>query len=162
MDKGSLRKMAVSATLHCLTGCAIGEVAGLIIGTALGFSTLMTITLSIMLAFITGYALSTLPLIKAGLSLKIALTTVLAADTLSILVMEITDNAVMAAIPGAINAGLSNPVFWSTMALALAVAFVVAVPVNYLLLLRGQGHAITHKYHAGHNDHHGHGEDHEH
>lgn len=162
MNDSSLRNMALSATLHCLTGCAIGEVAGLIIGTALGLSTLITIIISIALAFMTGYALSTLPLIKGGLALKTALLTVLAADTLSIFVMEITDNTVMAAVPGAMNVGLGNILFWITMLFALATAFVVAAPVNYWLLKRGKGHALTHQYHEGHQGHHEHGEHHEH
>jgi hypothetical protein len=143
------RRMAISATLHCLTGCAIGEIVGLIIGTALGWSNLATIILAIALAFVTGYTLSTWPLIKSGLTLKKALLLVLAADSLSILVMEIVDNGVEAAIPGAMNAGLSNWLFWGTLPISLGVAFIAAVPVNYWLLTRGQGHALTHHYHRG-------------
>lgn len=140
--------MAVSATLHCLTGCAIGEIAGLTIGTIIGLSAVATIALAVGLAFLFGYALSLLPLLKGGLSLRKALPIILAADTLSILTMEIVDNAVMAAIPGAMNAGLVNPVFWVGMAVALTVAFFAAVPVNRYLLRRGKGHALVHEYHG--------------
>jgi hypothetical protein len=140
--------MAVSATLHCLTGCAIGEIAGLIIGTALGFTNLATIALAIVLAFLFGYTLSTLPLLKAGLALGTALSVVLAADTLSIVTMEIVDNLVMAVIPGAMNAGLVNPIFWIGMIIALSVAFFAAYPVNRYLLSKGKGHALTHQYHG--------------
>lgn len=153
MDTQALNRMARMATLHCLTGCAIGEIAGLILGTAFGLTNLVTVIIAIALAFVTGYTLSTLPLLKGGLNLKTALLTVLAADTLSILTMEITDNAVQVSIPGAMNAGLSNPLFWLTMPLSLAAAFIVAFPVNRYLLTRGQGHALTHKYHE-HGDHH--------
>lgn len=142
--------VAASATLHCLTGCAIGEITGLIIGTALGLSTGLTIIIAVSLAFLFGYALSIVPLIKAGVALATALTVVLAADTLSIAVMEVTDNAVMAIIPGAMNAGLVNPVFWLAMTVALTAAFFVAWPVNKYLLNRGKGHALMHKYHEGH------------
>ena len=145
---GSLNAMAASATLHCLTGCAIGEIAGLMIGTAVGLSNASTIALSIALAFLFGYSLSTLPLLSAGLPLRTALGVVLAADTLSILTMEIVDNAVMAAIPGAMNAGLVNVTFWIGMMISLAAAFVAAFPVNRILLKRGKGHALTHEYHG--------------
>ena len=146
---GSINAMAASATLHCLTGCAIGEIAGLIIGTAMGLSTVATIALAIGLAFLFGYTLSTLPLVKAGLGFFGALGLVLAADTLSIATMEIVDNAVMAAIPGAMEAGLSNPVFWLGMMVALTAAFIAAYPVNRYLLSRGKGHALTHHYMHG-------------
>jgi hypothetical protein len=146
--KNSTWNMAISATLHCLTGCAIGEILGLIIGTALALSNGRTIALSIVLSFIFGYSLSTLPLLKNGLSMKQALRVVLAADTLSILAMEITDNTVMAVVPGAMNAGLTNLLFWVTMPISLVAAFIVAVPVNQFLLQRGQGHALVHKYHT--------------
>ncbi len=141
--------MALSATLHCLTGCAIGEIVGLIIGAAAGLSNAATIAISIALAFLFGYSLSTLPLLKSGLALRAALTVVLAADTLSILTMEVVDNAVMAVLPGAMNAGLVNVVFWLGMMISLAVAFVAAFPVNRHLLQRGRGHALTHQYHGG-------------
>ncbi|HRD60157.1 MAG TPA: DUF4396 domain-containing protein [Nocardioides sp.] len=145
---GGINAMAVSATLHCLTGCAIGEIAGLMIGTAVGLANGWTIALSIALAFLFGYTLSTLPLLKAGLTLGAALSVVLAADTLSIATMEVVDNAVMAIIPGAMNAGLVNATFWIGMAIALAAAFVAAFPVNRYLLQRGKGHALTHEYHG--------------
>ncbi|MET0896536.1 MAG: DUF4396 domain-containing protein [Mycobacterium sp.] len=141
------KDMALSATLHCLTGCAIGEIAGLIIGTALGLSNLATIAVAVALAFLFGYTLSTLPLLKAGLALGTALSVVLAADTLSIATMEIVDNLVMAAIPGAMNAGLVNVIFWIGMAISLTAAFFAAYPVNRYLLRRGKGHALTHQYH---------------
>jgi Domain of unknown function (DUF4396) len=147
-----LNAMAISATLHCLTGCAIGEVLGLIIGTALGLATGWTIALAVGLAFLFGYALSTLPLLSAGLGLGAALSVVLAADTLSIATMEVVDNAVMALVPGAMDAGLVNPVFWLSMSLALTVAFFAAWPVNRVLIARGKGHALTHEYHHGHGD----------
>jgi len=140
--------MAVSATLHCLTGCAIGEIAGLMIGTAAGLANGWTIVLSIVLAFFFGYTLSTLPLLKAGLAVGTALSVVLAADTLSILTMEIVDNLVMALIPGAMNAGLVNPTFWVGMMISLLVAFFAAYPVNRYLLEQGKGHALTHEYHG--------------
>jgi hypothetical protein len=147
-DMGNVTSMAISATLHCLTGCAIGEIAGLIIGTGAGLSNAATIAISIALAFLFGYSLSTMPLLRSGLALRTALTVVVAADTLSILTMEIVDNAVVAAIPGAMNAGLVNVTFWISMMLSLAVAFVAAVPVNRYLLQRGKGHALTHEYHS--------------
>ena len=146
----SLNKMAASATLHCLTGCAIGEVAGLIIGMALGWSALQTIALAVALAFLFGFTLSTLPLRKAGLGFFAALSIVFAADTLSIATMEIVDNAVMAAIPGAMAAGIVDPLFWISMPIALAVAYVAAYPVNRYLLTRGKGHALVMKYHGHH------------
>ena len=138
--------MAVSATLHCLTGCAIGEIVGLMIGTALGLSNLETIALAVSLAFAFGYALSTIPLLKAGLGLGSALSVVLAADTLSIATMEVVDNLVMLAIPGAMESGLVNPIFWLGMSLALTAAFFAAYPVNRYLLSKGKGHALTHEY----------------
>ena len=140
--------MAVSATLHCLTGCAIGEILGLMIGTALGLSTLATIATAVGLAFLFGYALSTLPLLRAGLGAGAALSVVLAADTLSIATMELVDNSVMALVPGAMDAGLVNPVFWMSMMVALTAAFFAAWPVNRWLLARGKGHALTHGFHG--------------
>lgn len=154
MDKSEINKTAVSATLHCLTGCAIGEILGLIIGTALGFSTLATIFTAVTLAFLFGYALSLLPLVQSGLTLTTAMSTVLAADTVSIATMEVVDNLVMLVVPGAMEAGLVNPLFWLAMPLALAVAFFVALPVNRYMLKRGKGHALIHQHHQmpeGHN-----------
>ena len=136
--------MAVAATLHCLTGCAIGEILGLILGTLFGWGNLATAAVSITLAFIFGYLLSALPLLKAGLPLGRALGLVLAADTLSIAVMEIVDKAVMLVILGAMDVGINNPVFWISMAIALTAAFFAAWPVNKALLRRGMGHAVTH------------------
>jgi hypothetical protein len=146
---GNVNAMAISATLHCLTGCAIGEIVGLIIGTALGLGNLPTIAIAVGLAFLFGYTLSTLPLLKAGIALGTALSVVLAADTLSILTMEIVDNAVMVVIPGAMDAGLVNAVFWVSMMIALTAAFLAAYPVNRYLLQRGKGHALAHEYHHG-------------
>lgn len=148
-DSG-LNAMAANATLHCLTGCAIGEILGLIIGTAAGMSNGLTIALSIALAFVFGFTLSTLPLLGFGLGFVAALSVVAAADTLSIATMEVADNVVMAVIPGAMNAGLVNPIFWVGMMLALSTAFVAAFPVNRYLLTKGKGHALTHQYHEGH------------
>jgi hypothetical protein len=151
----SRNSIAANATLHCLTGCAIGEIAGLMIGTALGLSMAVTIALAVGLAFLFGYALSTLPLIQPGLGFFAALSIVFAADTLSIAVMEIVDNLVMAIIPGAMDAGLVNPIFWLGMMIALTVAFIAAFPVNRYLIDKGKGHALTHQFmhgdgHAGH------------
>ena len=147
-NMGGLNAMAASATLHCLTGCAVGEITGLMIGTAIGLSTGWTIVLAVSLAFLFGYALSTFPLLKTGLGLGAALSIVFAADTLSIAVMELVDNAVMALIPGAMEAGLVNWVFWVGMMVALTAAFFAAYPVNRYLLQRGKGHALTHQYHG--------------
>lgn len=135
--------MAVSATLHCLTGCALGEVSGLVLGTSLGFSTGATVALAILLAFAFGLSLSLLPLLKAGIGFMSAFTTVFAADALSIATMEVVDNTVMALIPGAMSAGLVNPLFWVAMPLSLTIAFFVALPVNKYLLKRNKGHALT-------------------
>lgn len=145
---GGLNNMALSATLHCLTGCAIGEIAGLMIGTAIGLGSGWTIALAVGLAFLFGYTLSTFPLVKAGLGVGAALAVVFAADTLSIATMELVDNAVMAVIPGAMEAGLVNWVFWVSMMIALTAAFLAAYPVNRYLLARGKGHALTHGYHG--------------
>lgn len=147
-DMGGLNTMALSATLHCLTGCAIGEIAGLMIGTAIGLSTGWTIVLAVSLAFLFGYTLSTFPLVRTGLGVGAALSVVFAADTLSIATMEVVDNAVMAVIPGAMEAGLVNWVFWVSMMIALSAAFLAAYPVNRYLLARGKGHALTHAYHG--------------
>lgn len=144
----SLNSMAASATLHCLTGCAIGEVLGLVIGTAAGLSNAGTVVLSIGLAFLFGYTLSTLPLVKSGMAVVAAITLVFAADTLSIATMEVVDNVVMTLIPGAMNAGLVNPTFWIGMPISLFVAFLAAFPVNRYLLQRGKGHALTHEHHG--------------
>jgi hypothetical protein len=149
----SLTRLAVSATLHCLTGCAIGEVLGMVIGTALGWSNLATVVLSVVLAFFFGYSLTIRPVLKSGVALKAAIGVALAADTLSITVMEIVDNGVMLVVPGAMEAGLTSWLFWVSLAFSLVVAFVLTVPVNRWLISRGKGHAVVHQYHGGH-DHH--------
>jgi hypothetical protein len=141
----ALTAVAVSATLHCLTGCAIGEVAGMAIGTALGFSNLGTVVLSVGLAFFFGYALTSLPLLRAGLALAAVIPIALASDTLSIATMEIVDNAIMLAVPGAMESGLDSPLFWGSLALSLIVAGAVAIPVNRWLIARGKGHAVVHQ-----------------
>lgn len=140
--------MAVAATLHCLTGCAIGEIAGLMISTAAGLGNGWSVAISIGLSFVFGYSLSTLPLVKVGVAPAAALGVVFAADTLSIATMEVTDNLAMVLLPGAMNAGLVNVVFWVGMMISLTAAFMVAVPVNRWLLLRGKGHALTHRFHG--------------
>ena len=142
-----LARNAISSTVHCLTGCAIGEVLGMVIGTALGWSNAATVIFAIVLAFFFGYGLTMRPVLSAGLSFGGALRVALAADTLSITVMEIVDNAFIVAIPGAMEAGLDSALFWSTLAAALAIAFVVTVPVNGWLIARGRGHAVVHQFH---------------
>ena len=149
-----LNRTAFSATLHCLTGCAIGEVLGMIIGTALGWGDAATIALAVVLAFFFGYGLTMLPLLRSGMALGAVLPLAFAADTLSITVMEIVDNLILVLIPGAMDAGLGSLLFWGSLAFALAVAFVAAFPVNRYLIARGRGHAVVHQYHGGHHDHH--------
>ena len=141
----NLTAVAVSATLHCLTGCAIGEIAGMIIGTALGLSNLATIVLSIALAFVFGYALTSYPLLRAGLALAAVVPIALASDTLGIATMEVVDNTIVLLVPGAMDAGLGDLLFWGSLAFALATAGVVAVPVNRWLIARGKGHAVVHE-----------------
>jgi hypothetical protein len=150
----SLNRLAFSATAHCLTGCAIGEVLGLAIGTVLGWGNVATIVLAIVLAFFFGYSLTMLPLLRAGLSLATALPLAFASDTLSITIMETVDNLIVVLIPGAMDAGLSSALFWGSLAFALAVAFVAAFPVNRWLIARGNGHAVVHEYHHGGHEHH--------
>lgn len=135
--------MAFSATLHCLTGCAIGETLGMIIGTAAGFSEWGTVALAVGLAFIFGYSLTSLPLLRAGMTLSAVVPVALASDTISIAIMEVVDNAIMLAIPGAMEAGLDNELFWGSLAVALVLAGTVAYPVNRWLLQRGKGHAAV-------------------
>jgi hypothetical protein len=139
--------MALSATLHCLTGCAIGEVLGMIIGTALGWSDGATVALSITLAFLFGYTLTSLPLLRAGMALSAVIPVALAADTVSIAIMEIVDNAIMLLVPGAMDATLTDPKFYAWLTVALIVAGAVALPVNRWLISRGKGHAVVHQYH---------------
>ena len=146
-DRHALTRSAISATAHCLTGCAIGEVLGMVIGTALGWGNLGTIVLAIVLAFFFGYSLTMLPVLRAGVGLGAAVGVALAADTLSITVMEIVDNLFMVLIPGAMDAGLTSWLFWGSLAASLAVAFVLTVPVNRALISRGKGHAVVHQYH---------------
>jgi hypothetical protein len=150
----SLNRLAFSATAHCLTGCAIGEVLGLVIGTILGWGTLATIALAVVLAFFFGYSLTMLPLLRSGMALATVLPIAFAADTLSITVMEIVDNLIILIIPGAMEAGLGSLLFWGSLAFALAVAFVAAFPVNRYLIVRGRGHAVVHQYHHGGHEHH--------
>ncbi len=142
-----LTKLAISATLHCLTGCAIGEVLGMVIGTALGWGNVATLVLAIVLAFVFGYSFTIVPVLRAGLAFGAAVGVALAADTVSITVMEIVDNAILLLIPGAMDAGLTSWLFWGSLAVALAIAFVVTVPVNRALIKRGRGHAVVHQYH---------------
>jgi putative flippase GtrA len=143
----SLNKTAFSATLHCLTGCAIGEVLGMIVSTALSWHAAPSVAISIVLAFVFGYALSMRPLLKHGLSLHRALALALAADTASIATMELVDNAFVLAVPGAIYAGLGTLLFWWSLLVSLVIAFAVAFPVNRWLITRGRGHAVVHAYH---------------
>ena len=141
----ALTQVAFSATLHCLTGCAIGEVLGMLIGTAAGFSNLATIVLSVALAFGFGYGLTSLPLLRAGLGLSAVIPIALASDTLSIATMELVDNTIILAVPGAMNAGLGQLLFWGSLAFSLAVAGAFALPVNRWLIARGKGHAVVHE-----------------
>jgi hypothetical protein len=143
----STNQLAVSATVHCLTGCAIGEVLGLVIATQLGWHDLPSILLAVVLAFAFGYALTLRPLLASGVAIGAAARLALAADTLSITVMEIVDNAIILAIPGAMAAGIIDPLFWGSLALSLAVAGVAAFPVNRWLIQRGRGHAVIHGHH---------------
>jgi len=144
-EGSALTGVAVSATLHCLTGCAIGEVSGMAIGTALGFSDLGTIALAVALAFVFGYSLTSLPLLRAGMALATVVPIALAADTLSIATMEIVDNVIMVVIPGAMESGLGDILFWGALSFALAIAFVLTVPVNRWLITRGKGHTALHE-----------------
>jgi len=145
---GSLNTVAFMATVHCLTGCAIGEVAGVMIGTALGWGNFETIVLAIALAFLFGYSLTMLPLLRAGLALAVALPLAFASDTLSIGVMEIVDNAFILVVPGAMEAGLADLLFWGSLATSLLIAGAAAYPVNRYLIARGKGHAVVHAYHG--------------
>ena len=145
---GSLDRVAALATLHCLTGCAIGEVLGMVVGTAAGLGNPATIALSVILAFLFGYSLTVLPLLRAGLGFSAALPLAFASDSFSIAVMEIVDNVVILAVPGAMDAGLGDPLFWGSLLFSLAVAFVFAFPLNRYLIARGQGHAVVHMHHG--------------
>ncbi|MBA2332796.1 MAG: DUF4396 domain-containing protein [Actinobacteria bacterium] len=143
----SLNRVALSATVHCLTGCAIGEVLGMIIGTALGWGDFQTIALAVALAFFFGYSLTMVPLLSSGIALAAAIPVALAADTISITIMEIVDNAIMLLIPGAMDAHLDNLLFWGSLTVALLIAGAVAYPVNRWLIERGRGHAVVHQHH---------------
>jgi hypothetical protein len=144
--KGSaLTGVAISATLHCLTGCAIGEIAGMAIGTALGLSNGTTIVLAIVLAFVFGYGLTSLPLLRSGMALGAVASIAFASDTLSIATMELVDNLIILVVPGAIDAGLGDLLFWGSLAFALVIAGAFAVPVNRWLIGRGKGHAVVHE-----------------
>lgn len=143
----SLDALAFSATVHCLTGCAIGEVLGMVVGTALGLSDLATVALAIVLAFFFGYLLTSLPLLRSGMALAAVVPLALASDTISITIMEIVDNAIMLAIPGAMEATLGDVGFWAALAAALLIAGAAAYPANRWLLARGKGHAVIHQHH---------------
>jgi hypothetical protein len=140
-------RTAFSATVHCLTGCAIGEVLGMVLGTAFGWPTGTTVVVSIALAFLFGYSLTSLPLLRSGMALASVVPIALASDTVSIAIMEIVDNAIIVAIPGAMDAGLGDPGFWASLAAALIIAGAVALPVNRWLIARGKGHAVVHRHH---------------
>jgi hypothetical protein len=142
----SLNRLAASATTHCLTGCAIGEVLGLVIATTFDWGNFASIAVALVLAFFFGYSFTALPLLRSGLALAAVLPLALAADTFSITVMEIVDNAIVVVIPGAMTAGLADPLFWGSLALSLAIAWVAAFPVNRWLIARGRGHAVVHAY----------------
>ena len=141
-------RMAFTATVHCLTGCAIGEVLGMVIGSSLGWSNGAIVALAVALAFFFGYGLTSLPLLRAGMALATVIPVALATDTVSIAIMEIVDNALMLVIPGAMEAGLDDPGFWAALAVSLLVAGVAALPVNRWLIARGRGHAVLHRHHA--------------
>jgi hypothetical protein len=144
----SLNRLAFAATVHCLTGCAIGEVLGMVIGTALDWSNSGTIVLSIVLAFVFGYSLTMRPLLASGLATGTVLRLAFASDTLSITIMEIVDTGLMLVIPGAMNAGLDTALFWGSLALSLVIAGAAAFPANRWLIARGRGHAVIHRYHG--------------
>jgi hypothetical protein len=144
----SLDALAFSATVHCLTGCAIGEVLGMMVGTALGWSPLQTIAIAVVLAFLFGYSLTSLPLLRSGMALGAVVPIALASDTISIAIMEIVDNAIMLLIPGAMDATLGQIGFWAALAAALLIAGAAAYPANRWLLARGKGHAVVHRHHA--------------
>ena len=145
----ALDALALSATVHCLTGCAIGEVLGMVIGTALGLSDVATIALSVALAFVFGYSLTSLPLLRSGMALAAVVPIALASDTISITIMEVVDNALIVVIPGALDAGLGDPLFWGSLAAALLIAGAAAFPANRWLIARGRGHAVVHTHHGG-------------
>ncbi|MEV6903511.1 DUF4396 domain-containing protein [Amycolatopsis sp. NPDC051372] len=146
-QNGASWSTAIQATLHCLTGCAIGEVLGMVLGTAFGLHNAATVVLSIVLAFVFGYGLTMRGVLKSGLSVSAAFKVALAADTVSIAVMEIVDNLVIVMVPGAMDAGVTSALFWLSLLFSLIVAFVVTVPVNKWMIGRGKGHAVVHAHH---------------
>jgi hypothetical protein len=146
-NAADLTRTAVSATLHCLTGCAIGEVLGMVLATWWGWADVPSIALAVVLAFFFGYSLTVGPVLRSGLGLGQAVRVALAADTVSILTMELVDNGVIVVVPGAMDAGLPDVLFWATLALSLVVAFILTVPVNRWLIARGRGHAAVHHLH---------------
>jgi hypothetical protein len=146
-EQVSLTRLAISATIHCLTGCAIGEVLGMVIGMALSWGSAATVALSIVLAFFFGYGMTLWPLLASGMVFGSAVSLASASDTLSITVMELVDNAVVLMIPGAMDAGLTSSLFWVSLALSLVVAFTAALPVNRWLISKGRGHALVHAHH---------------
>ena len=149
-DMDASWRTAISATLHCLTGCAIGEVLGMVLATWWGWGTVASLGLAVVLAFFFGYLLTFTGVRRAGLDVRTAVRTALAADTVSILVMELVDNGFLVLWPGAMDAGLADPLFWGSLAAALAVAFVATVPVNHAMIARGRGHAVVHDMHHAH------------
>ena len=153
-EQPSLNRLAFSATTHCLTGCSIGEVLGMIIGTALDWGNWPTVALSVVLAFVFGYLMTLLPLLQTGMELGAALTLAFASDTLSITVMEIVDSVVMVVIPGAMDAGLTDPLFWVSLMVSLVLAGIAAFPANRWLIAKGRGHALVHAHHGHHASHH--------
>jgi len=144
----SLTRAAVLATIHCLTGCAIGEVLGMVLASALGWSNALSIGVSVLLAFFFGYALTLGPVVRAGVQLRRALRLAVASDTVSIGTMEAVDNAFIAVVPGALGAGLLDGLFWWSLGFSLLIAFALTVPVNRWLIARGRGHAVMHAHHA--------------
>src|SRR5919204_1199098 len=152
-ESRSLTRTAISATLHCLTGCAIGEVLGMVLATAFGWGNALSITVAILLAFFFGYLLTITPVVRAGVPLRRALPIAFASDTASIATMEIVDNAFILLVPGAIEAELSDALFWWSLGVSLLIAFVATVPVSRWLIARGRGHAVVHGYHHGHGAH---------
>ena len=152
IDRASLNRMALNATVHCLTGCSIGEVLGMVMSTAMGWTTFASLVLSIALAFVFGYALTVLSLLRARVVLSTALALAFASDTLSIVVMETVDSAIMMVVPGAMDAALTDMLFWGSLAVSLVLAGIAAFPANRWLIARGKGHAVIHRY-AHHGPH---------
>jgi hypothetical protein len=146
-SRSALNRTALSATIHCLTGCAIGEILGMVLGNVLRLNAWTTVALSVALAFLFGYALTMLPLLRSGLGLTTAVGLALASDTASIALMELVDNAIMLYIPGAMEAGLGTLLFWGSLAAALIIAGAIAFPLNRWLISRGMGHAVIHRHH---------------